>query len=101
MPLIPHAAANCSGSSSHSLSLTNSAGTPIEPRSKFNSLASLKSFRLSPRSAAWWPITARCRRNGFSEYAARRKIERQVAKAVHEHLIVFTDARRPCKSGNG
>ena len=28
----------------------------------------------------------------FPEYAARRKIERQVAKAVHEHLIVFTDA---------
>ena len=26
------------------------------------------------------------------DYAARRKIERQVAKSVHEHLIVFTDS---------
>jgi len=26
------------------------------------------------------------------DYAARRKIERHVAKAVHEHLIVFTDS---------
>ena len=26
------------------------------------------------------------------EYAVRRKIEQQVAKAAHEHLIVFTDA---------
>lgn len=27
------------------------------------------------------------------DYAERRKIEHQVAKSVHEHLIVFTDAR--------
>ena len=26
------------------------------------------------------------------EYAVRRKIEQQVAKAAHEHLIIFTDA---------
>jgi hypothetical protein len=26
------------------------------------------------------------------DYAQRRKIERQVAKVAHEHLIVFTDA---------
>jgi hypothetical protein len=28
------------------------------------------------------------------QYAERRQIERQVAKSVHEHLIVFTDATR-------
>jgi len=28
------------------------------------------------------------------DYAARRKIEHQVAKAVHEHLIIFTDATK-------
>src|SRR6266702_3569732 len=26
------------------------------------------------------------------DYAQRRKIEHQVAKSVHEHLIIFTDA---------
>jgi hypothetical protein len=26
------------------------------------------------------------------EYSVRRKIEQQVAKAAHEHLIIFTDA---------
>lgn len=29
---------------------------------------------------------------GLPDYAMRRKIERQVAKSAHEHLIVFTDA---------
>ncbi len=29
---------------------------------------------------------------GLPSYAKRRKIERQVAKSAHEHLIVFTDA---------
>jgi len=28
----------------------------------------------------------------FPDYAVRRKIEQQVAKAAHEHLIIFTDA---------
>lgn len=32
------------------------------------------------------PIAARC-----PDYAHRRKIEHQVAKAAHEHLIIFTD----------
>jgi hypothetical protein len=32
------------------------------------------------------PIADRC-----PDYAQRRKIEHQVAKAVHEHLIIFTD----------
>ena len=30
----------------------------------------------------------------FPDSAARRKIEREVAKAAHEHLIVFTDAAK-------
>lgn len=29
------------------------------------------------------------------DYAQRRKIEHQVAKATHEHLIVFTERTRP------
>src|SRR5438552_1074243 len=28
----------------------------------------------------------------FPEYAVRRKIERQVAKLAHEHIIIYTDA---------
>ena len=28
------------------------------------------------------------------DYAIRRKIQRQVAKSVHEHLIIFTDAKQ-------
>jgi hypothetical protein len=31
---------------------------------------------------------------GLPDYAGRRKIEHQVARSVHEHLIVFTDATR-------
>lgn len=31
---------------------------------------------------------------GLPDHAARRKIEQQVAKSVHEHLIVFTDATK-------
>ncbi len=31
---------------------------------------------------------------GIPDYGTRRKIERQVARTVHEHLIVFTDADR-------
>jgi hypothetical protein len=31
---------------------------------------------------------------GLPDYAVRRKIEHQVARSVHEHLIVFTDATR-------
>jgi hypothetical protein len=31
---------------------------------------------------------------GMPDYAGRRKIEHQVAKSVHEHLIVFTDATK-------
>ena len=28
------------------------------------------------------------------DYAIRRKIQREVAKSVHEHLIIYTDAQR-------
>jgi len=31
---------------------------------------------------------------GFPDAAVRRKIEHEVAKAAHEHLIVFTDAAK-------
>ena len=31
---------------------------------------------------------------GLPDYAVRRQIEHQVARSVHEHLIVFTDATR-------
>ena len=33
--------------------------------------------------------------------AHRRRIEREVAKAAHEHLVIFTDAARTMQSGNG
>src|SRR5437868_10588497 len=29
---------------------------------------------------------------GFPDYPLRRKVEQQLAKSVHEHLIIFTDA---------
>src|SRR5947207_2709870 len=30
----------------------------------------------------------------FPEYSTRRKVEHQVAKTAHEHLIIFTDSSR-------
>ena len=46
----------------------------------------------SPRSGAWSPLVASRRRDGqIPDYATRRKIERQVAKSAHEHLIIYID----------
>ena len=45
---------------------------------------------------------ASARRAAIPDYATRRKIEHQVAKTAHEHLIVFTDAERDRRrSGSG
>jgi len=37
------------------------------------------------------PVSANCH---IPDYSLRRKIEHQVAKAAHEHLIIFTDPAR-------
>ena len=35
------------------------------------------------------------------DYATRQRIERKVTPDVREHLIVFTDAAKPSRCGNG
>ena len=47
-----------------------------------------------PRSAAWSSSCQPATRDNLPDYATRRRIERQVTKTAHEHLIIYVDAAK-------
>ena len=67
-------------------------GTPLRCRSRWNSGVLTLSVLAQKRGMVAYQCPTP---NGerLPDYAQRRKIEHQVAKFAHEHLIVFTDAQ--------